>query len=82
MRLNEKEHFYSVVSKDGAKYLFYLYPSLTMEKKNYYTFSQTTAKITVDFSGNRLYLNTDIVGNFPAKQQHSRSYFVHNLFSW
>lgn len=66
MRLNEIEHSYSAVFKDGEKYLFYLYPSLTMAKKNCSAFSQTTAKITVDFSGKRLYLNEDCVANFLA----------------
>lgn len=58
MRLNEKEHSYSVVM-DGPKWLLYIYPSLTMEKK-LYCLSQTTAKIPVDFSGNRSHLYTDL----------------------
>lgn len=66
MRLNEIEHFYSAVFKDGEKYLFYLYPRLTMEKKYFSAFSQTTAKITVDFSEKRFYLYTDFVANFLA----------------
>lgn len=37
-----------------------------MEKKNCSAFPQTTAKITVDFSGKRLYLYTDLVANFLA----------------
>lgn len=51
-----------------------------MEKKNYSAFSQTTAKITVDFSSKRLYLNTDIVAKISRKQQHLRFFFIHKLF--